>query len=608
MTGWRPTLGIGLAAALGAATLLVVSLLGARTPFGPGELDLLLGARALASGVALPLWAGSVHPDAVGTWMGALAVSGLLRLGVPDLLALKAMATAHYALLAFCGAGLTARIAGARGGAAAGLAVALGAPAVASAHTRYLATTVEVASIELALLWLVIEWVHRPRRWLLPVLGLGLGLAIAFSLHAVVLAGLAVVAVAVRQRRVSAVIALLAPLLLASLPWMVMPEPLGPPGQPFTIKTLGPLQLLALVGTDDVAGLLRAAPRALLGGHESDAAARLSPFHLPLALALGLSLLGATVATARRQVPASIALPTLFTLGVTAPLVLAGDLLGYPAAYRYYVPGIVGAAVLLGIAVGRARAPGRALGVVLLLSLPGALTVGTLANTELTRPEAAFFAGQHRLVFPRDALHTHALMLTPWVRDDELAGWLQGYGMHVGREFARQVPTARVEYSDGFLGVDGGVPQVINRFWHKQQAARWLDGAAWLGTDADRSFLIGVGLGIGEDGRLEELDLQLLAAPAERAVHIARGIGAALGERVWHQGDRTPLQIDGDRRWTPAERQALADGFQETAGAQAPPLFADVTPGSTRVLVHSHPFMYADVGVSGRGWTPSGPR
>ncbi len=607
-SSWPTTLALSALAALVAFGVLLLAVAGTIDSFGPGELDLVLTARSMASGVYPPLWAGAVHPDALGTWIGAFGMSFLLRLGIPDVFALKCLAAAHYVLLAGVSVGLASRIAGWRAGLAGGAALIIGAPAIAAAHTRYLATTVEIASVELALVWMLVEWHRRPARGWLLALGLGLGTAVIYSLHAAWLAllTLAVVGWTSRRRELGwrPALLLIATGVVAAVGWLGWPDPLGPPGHAFTIKTLGPLQLLTLIDPSDLATLARRAPFALLTGEEGHQAAQYRPLHVPLAATLALALFGGVVATARRQVDAPVGLVALFALGIAAPLVLGGDLLGYPAAYRYYVPVVPPACVLLGVAVARSPWP-RAAGLVLaLLVSPGLLSLGHVGNREMARPEAAFFAGQHRLVFPRDALHTHFLMLTPWVQDDELIGWVQGYGLHVGREYARQAPTAKIEFDDSFVGIDGGVPPIVNRHWHKQRAERWLEGADWLGPGARSAFLVGVGLGIAEDGHLEELDLRLLESAVDHA-SVARGIGAALGERVFHIGDDRPLRLDGAYTWTPAERQAMAEGYAETSGKR---LFPEARPTNLRVLAHPHPFTYADLGVVGRGGQPSGPR
>jgi hypothetical protein len=369
---------------------------------------------------------------------------------------------------------------------------------------------------------------------------------------------------------------------------------------------MSPLQLLTLIDVSDITTLVRKAPFALLTGEEGVDAMDHRLLHVPLAVALALAVLGSAVATARRKSAEPIGLVALFAVGTAAPLLLGGDLLGYPAAYRYFVPVVAPACVLLGVAVARSRWP-RAAGVALaLLVAPGLLSLGKVSSTEMTRPQAAFFAGQHRLAFPRDALHSHFLMLTPWVRDDELVGWAQGYGLHVGREYPHQAPTAKIEFDGSFVAPHGGVPPIVNRHWHKQRAERWLEGAAWLGPGAHRAFLIGVGLGIAEDGRLGEFELHLLESTAD-SPSVARGIGAALGERVFHIGDHRRLLGEDAHSWTAAERQAMAEGYAETAGG-ATLLFPEARRTNLRFLAHPHPFTYADVGVIGRGQQPSGPR
>ena len=68
-----------------------------RPTLSPGEFDLLLTARALASFDFLPLWAGSVHPDAIGTYLGAYEVAAFLLLGLGSTAALKVCGILHFA-------------------------------------------------------------------------------------------------------------------------------------------------------------------------------------------------------------------------------------------------------------------------------------------------------------------------------------------------------------------------------------------------------------------------------------------------------------------------------------------------------------------------------
>ena len=618
----RRALGTGAAAGALACVVLTVALLrdGPLTPFGPGELDVLLTARSMASGVWPPLWAGAVHPDAPGTWLGAVPLVPLLRLGVPDVLALKLLAGLHLFLLVGAAAGLVARRAGARAALVTGALLAL-APAVIAAHSKYLATTVEVTGVELALLWVGLELDARgrgPLPWLL--LGLGAGVATVYSLHAALLLVLGALALLTRRRWAS-LGAFLASSFVATLPFRMFRDPLAPPRDALSVKSLGPADLLGLLDPADLGTLLTRAPFALLHGTEHlPAESALRWLHAPAVLAAaGAVAWGAVRLTRSLRGPAApdrwLAALTLFALGAAAPLLVAGDLLGYPAAYRYWIPPLAAAFALLGLAL---RPP--LLWAALALALPGLLTTPRSTATELTRPMAAYVAGQHRLAFTHHPLHTHFLMLTPFVTDAELAGWLQGYGLHLGREFARQVPTERVEYAAQRVDPRVGVPDRVNRRWHKQQPERWLEAADWLGSDGRQHLLLGVGLGLAEDGRLEPLDVALLQATegADRAA-LWRGVGVALGER-WHWiHDDAPLQVDADLPALDAASLGMVHGgLYATGGPDSPDLDRLLGPalrGNAPLrsrnqlrLAHPHPFTYADLGVLGRGEVPQGPR
>ncbi len=630
MTSWRSTAMV--TSVMSAIAILVLSVAlardGASTPFGPGELDVLLAARSIAAGVIPPIWVGAVHPDAIGTWLGALNLAPLLRLGFSDVVALKSLAALHFALLVGASSGLAARRGGVLAGVLTGLVLTLGAPALVAAHSKYLATTVEIAGVEVALLWVTLELMHLERRplWAVSLLGALLGLVLVYSLHAGVL--LILVAGALlraRKRRRSTCIALLIPSVLVWVPFVLARDPLGPQRAALSIKTLGPGQLLGLLDPSDLMTLITRAPLALL--YETE---HLAPdawqrwLHVPLAFLLATTLLVAAVFLARRTLPEAESVILLFGLGTAAPLLLAGDLLGYPAAYRYYAPVFAPAAILLSVGVARG-APSRATrlaaaGVVTLLVLPGFLTVPRATATELNRPMASYFAGQHRLGFAQYPLHTHFLMLTPFVRDDELPGWLQGYGVHLGREFTRQAPIAAVEYSDRRPDPGTAIPDVVDRLYQKMQPSRWLRAADWLGGDAREHLLLGVGLGIAEDGVLDPRDLELLEElPLGQRPAIWRGVGGAMGERWFWTQNATALLVEGSPEGLDQQSGgAFLGGLVTTGGTSVPPLeqFLDETlrppgpvlPAPGQRFAHPHPFTYADLGVLGRGEVPMGPR
>lgn len=574
------------------------------TPFGPGELDLLLGARMMAAGILPPVWVGAVHPDAIGTWLASATLAPLLRAGVPDVAALKLVAGAHYALLVATTSGLTARLGGRRAGALAAGVLVLGAPSVLAAHSKYLATTVEAASLEVALLWAAIEVGRRNRLRHLVPLGLAWGLAVAYSLHAAVALPLALAAAlgVGARRRVLAPTLVLAAAALVQVPFIVLRDPLGPMRPPFSIKSLGLGQLTAMLDPADLVTLAARWPFALLHGTENIPVASWTRWlHVPLALLLGASLLGALVLLARRALPEGVAPVALFGLGAGAPLLIAGDLIGYPAAYRYFVPALAAAAVLFALAATSSarRAPVPAAALALLLA-PGLLAVPRATSTELSRPAAAYVAGQHRLSLARHPVHTHFLMLTPFVGDAEIGGWVQGYGRRLGREFRRTRAALLRERETVRTRPEVGVPDRLDRLWVDAQPGRWLEAVDWIGGTVRERFLVGIGLGIGEDGVIDGDEALLIEActPADRAA-VWGGIGAAAGER-WHWvRDGEPLTLapslaspDGDAAGS------FAAGLRFCGGEDAPAADAllpgiTVMPGRTPYLTLPHPLTYS---------------
>jgi hypothetical protein len=564
----------------------------------------------------------------------------LLRAGLADVLALKLLGALQFGLLCGAAAGLAARQRGlAAGSAAAGL-LMLGAPSLLGMHTHFLGSTAEAAGPQLLGLWLLVE-LRRPglagraRAALALGAGVSAGLAAVLSLHAWVTAalwvGLLLVRTAGPRRRAAALEALaLAGVAAAlALPWFFPWDATGPPGPPLSVKGSTPGGVLAMLGWDDVALLFRRLPSALWhgpGGEPSVAPLHGAyvPWALLLALLPALALLGR---------PRGLRVVAAHALVCEALLLLAGDLLGYPAGYRYYANFLGPAAVLLGCALadgagwlrvrfGRRAVTGLAAAFAAAL-LPSLRTLPLAVETELDRPAAAFFAAQHRLAFARRPIHSHFLMFYAYLRDDELPGFCQGYGLHLGREFSRQQHDAGVELRDSARSPGRQIPMSLNPFWLKLQPETWLEPARTLlpAGRARDGFLRGVGLGVAEDGRLDAGDVRLLraASDGERPL-LWEGVGSALGEHAYWLGAKAvSLRVEGG--WSEVDgamprAEDLAAGMAETAGA-APwslhealdgdvpselraSLSAPLAPRPRRGWALAHPFTYADVGALGR--------
>ena len=547
----RPALRVALLAAMLAAIVLTAVLVHnqASGPLSPGEFDILVAARSVAGGRLLPRWAGAVHPEATGTWMGALGLAPLLWLGLPAVWAGKLASVLHFALLVGASAGLAARSAGRRAAALTAGLLCSGAPAVVAAHTHYLATTVEAAGMQLALLWWTLEARERLRWREALALGAALGTLLAYSLHTV---GLALWVAAALLRRPRGLVLVTSAAALAWLPWTLRLDPTAPPQEALAILSLPLTEVVGLASLDGVRGLLQHAPRALLfGTHEIPASSPLVSRHVPwMLLLMAAPPLSLGLGKARERLLA------LYAIGTFAMLVVAGDLLDYPAAYRYYVPFVASAAALLGLRFAalaerldaRGPWPARALALLAagglawtLPSLPGASAM------EMTVPQGAFYAAQHRLSFPRRALHSHFLMLLPYVRQAELGPWLQGYGLHLGRSYARELPALEQEFVDTQHAPGARIPPPLDRRLQWTLPRTWWSVADLIEDQALRAgFFNGLGLGMGEDGRLADGDLRLLRslAPRDRA-DAWRGVAVALAERAYWLRAPQSLAVDG---------------------------------------------------------------
>ncbi len=568
-------------------------------PFAPGELDLLLSARSTAQGVVLPLWAGAVHPEATGSWLAALALALPLKLGLPDVVALRMAGATHLALAVGATAGLVARMAGRRAGWLAAV-LLLASPGFVGAHTRFMGTTVEVAALEAVLLWGLLGLAGGRRGAV--VLGAGLGLAVAFSAHAVLVA---VLAVGVLWRRPRSLAAVLAAAAVAWLPWQVLRDPRGPDTPALAVLARGPAEVLGMLDVGDVADLLQHAPFAL---HPEAGPARwlfVAAGVLAALAGLGLGVHG--LQTGRRAEVTVAAWAALAAL----PLLLADDLMGYPAGYRYFVNVLPPLAIAGALALPRGRR-GEVAAAVLLAAGLSALPAHRTA--ELDRPAAAFYAGQHRISLPwRRPLHTHFSWLWPTLRPEERAPFAQGYGLHLAREHGPLLPRFRTLSAEG---TDG--PR------EAELAAAGAEPSTWVGAStlvpqgsARRGLLAGIGLGIGEDGRIDGTELELIEAAPDRD-SVWFGVFAAVAERAHWTSTPGRLEIDGGWRalagMEPSSdtvRSGLAECLDAAPIAPAELLPSDAPPELRRAISDRelpmarrafglrHPFTYAEVGLGG---------
>jgi hypothetical protein len=577
--------------------LLVFTLPERVRPFAPGELDLLLAARSAARGVVLPLWAGAVHPEATGSWLAALALALPLKLGVPDVVALRAAGAAHLALAVGATAGITARLAGRQAGWMAA-ALLLAAPGFVGAHSRYMGTTVEVAAAEAALVWGLLG-LGAGRRGA-AIWGLGLGVSIAFSPHAALVA---LLGIWVLRRRLQALLVAGVAAAAAWAPFLILRDPLGPERPALAVLARGPGEVWSMLDAADVVTLLKHAPFAL---HPQPGG-----LSLPFAGAMGLAVLaciGLGVHAFRGRQTSGL---VVAWAGLAAmPLMLADDLMGYPAGYRYFVNLMPPLAIVGALALPKDR---RGVATATVLLLLGLVSLPAHRSAELDRPAAAFYAGQHRISLPwRRPLHTHFSWLWPTLRPEEQAPFAQGYGLHLAREHGPMQPHLEALVSEGVAtGRDAELAAAGTR------PSTWLGAATLVARGgARRGFQRGFGLGLGEDGRLDARELSLLkAAPDSDAVWF--GVYAAVAERA-HWGVAERLVIDGGRAaimgFEPSP-EAVVQGLAECLdGAPTPP--ADLLPLDTpphvrdavvstelpmarRAFGLRHPFKYAEVGLGG---------
>ena len=319
---------------------------------------------------------------------------------------------------------------------------------------------------------------------------------------------------------------------------------------------------------------------------------------------------------------------------MAAPLPLAGDLLGYPAGYRYFINPLAMAAVVFGIGAAEAlewlqtrsgpvAARGARAALVLCLGC-GLATIPRIKPLELTPPEAAFFAAQHRLSFSQGPMHTHFLLLLRHVHDEEMIGWAQGYGLHLAREFLPHRERAAVEVRDREMMKGYRTPPAVDALAQVGLPRTWTEVAHVLPAGAVRAgFFAGIGLGLGEDGVLDgEEALLAEAVPATQRKALSIGVGAAMGERLYWSGGTSPVNLsdDSEGRWQALLRSSpFVEGVRRTAGKQDsseyralfPRALPPPPPGDASGVgldevppfALGHPLTYARVGWEGRGDT-----
>ena len=587
----------------------------------PGEFDLLLTARAIAAFDFLPLWAGSIHPEAIGTYLGACEVAVLLLLGISGVTALKLCGLLHFALLCAASVGLTARLGGARAAALSLGILSFATPNLFGYHLSFLATTTEVIGLQLVALWWLIEL-----RWSAPRLpgarlnalacGLLLGVTLIYSSHSLLLVLFSPVLLIVGGRpsaleRLPQVGMMLGGIITFALPWQLGSGAPGLETSSFTLKSVPVADIITNLGVDDLVRLTRQLPFALSGDPELGGVTGL--LHVAWLLALLAGLLWSCAPLLQREHrrhPPIAALLGFYGLAALTPMLFAGDLAGYPAAYRYCFNGLTVGVVLLGLHYAeqhqnlvrkRGRRPGTALALLLAASLaPGLVSLPSQASWELTSKEAAFFAAQHRLLVLEESPHLHFALLSPHVLGAERANWFQGYGMLLGEEFAHHRSLARARTNDP----ESSVPS----------AALWLQASEVDRTGALlSSFSIGLGLGLALDGTLSEDDLVLAGSVPGAAVDdLWFGIGAALGEHSFWGGSVPTLTVEGGApalETMATSRVGFQQGYLSIEGVDAMQedkltalLDNDAAhwEGSAQLSL-THPFMFTRFAQEGRG-------
>ena len=300
-----------------------------------------------------------------------------------------------------------------------------------------------------------------------------------------------------------------------------------------------------------------------------------------------------------------------WALLAACPLLLADDLMGYPAGYRYYVNLLPPLAIAAAMALPGDR---RGVAVAALLLAAGLTALPAHRAAEFDRPAAAFYAGQHRIALPwRRPLHTHFSWLWPSLRPEERAPFAQGYGLHLAREHGPMLPMF-----EELNAADLQDPREAELAAAGTRPSTWVGAATLVPRgSARRGLLAGLGLGIGEDGRVDAEELLLIrAAPDPQAVWF--GVFAAVAERAYWTSRPDPLRVDGGwpaLRGVEPDSEAVRGGLAECLDG-APVAPADLLPPDAPAHLRSalaqqelpmarrafglrHPFTFAEVGLGG---------
>jgi len=529
------------------------------------ELHTLLIARVLLAGEELPFFIGSVSRYEGGSWLVAWPVSWLLRLGAygsaatcwtAGLLSLATVALSSWWL---------ARTVRPAAGLLLGPLLAVCAPEFV--HYSYRAW----GSIGEALLVFPIaalaygSWLRRGRPLAGAVLlGLLLAAAVIVSyLHMVT--ALLFVALQVMERPVgrsarvateTALVAACAALGFGAWLWLAVPYL----GEALTVRggtsLVATLDNLVLVRLDLIAWNF---PQAWMGQH-------LDRGVVPGAAAVGLSLLslwsGWVVWQAGGRGRWLVALWLVLLPGLSVGHALADP----PDVLRYYVPLLLCSLALIAAAGPRSAVAALAAG--LLMWAPQGLPM------PYQNPSHSYLelAGNAMYRYSQDP-HAKFRLLRQQVAERYQPWFAFGYGLDAGTRYSRERGTMA-----GALAVwtaSGRSPDENPHFVFRE-AESWL---VWPDPEHRPTeagyFLHGFGVGMLSDGRIDDLEVELLALlDRSRRDQVLEGIGAALvvwllaGEDLLEDGWNAPLlAADSPGDWVAVGRGAAAVGGGQRPGA-----------------------------------------